>query len=71
MGTASARRRRKNKMISNSSSLFSSYLDKNDYNSAGKIVYWTTLKIGGKEGIMNALDNANSFIKRRSLRRGL
>lgn len=64
-------KRRKNKIISKGSSLFSFYLYKNDYNSAAKIAYWTALKIGGKEGIMNALNNANFFIKRRSMRKGL
>lgn len=64
----SARKKRKNKMITDSSFAFSSYIGKNDYDSAGKIIYWTTLKIGGKDGIMNALDNANSFIRRKNMR---
>lgn len=70
MGTASVRRRRRNSAINRSSSLFSDSILKNDYKSAGKIVYWTSLKVNGEGGIMNALDNANSFIKRRSYRRG-
>lgn len=71
MGTASARRKRKNSTIKSSSSAFSSYIEKKDYDSAAKIVYWTALKVGGKDGIMNALDNANSFIRRKIMRRGL
>jgi len=35
------------------------------------IVFWTALQVGGVEGTMNALDDANSFYKRKDKRRGL
>jgi len=68
---ASARRKRKHKTIKDSSSAFSSCIYRGDYDSAAKIACHTALSVGGKEGIMNALDNANSFIKRERLRRGI
>ena len=64
MGTASARKRRKHKAISTTSTTFSTYMDNRDFKSAAKILYWTALKVGGKGGVMKALNSANSFIKR-------
>ena len=67
MGTASARRRRKHKAISVSSSIFSDCMDNKDYENAAKILYWTSLNVGGKVGILKALNSADSFIKRSKL----
>lgn len=71
MGTASVRRKRKNKAIIDSSSLFSDFVNSSDYDSAAKIVYWATLEISGPQGIMDALDDANSFISTKDIRRGI
>ena len=68
MGTASARKPRRIKEIIETSSIFSDFIKKKDYSSAASIVYWTTLKVGGTDGIMNAMEDANSFIKRKSMK---
>ncbi len=71
MGTASARKRRKHKAIDKSSSRFSTCIKKKNYESAASIVYQTSLMVGGSKGIESAMSDANSFIRRKSLKRGL
>lgn len=71
MGTASVREKRKNKAIIDSSSLFSDFVERGDYDSAASIVYWATLEVSGSQGIMDALDDANSFISTKDIRRGI
>lgn len=71
MGYAIPRERRNNPIITKTSKLFSKYIENRDYEKAAMISCWVVLKLFAKEGIMNALNNANSFLKRRSLRRGL
>lgn len=71
MGTASVRRGRKSNIIKNGDVNFSKKIKSKDYKSAAKILYWTTLKTGGKEGLLGALYDANSLIKRKKIRRGL
>lgn len=34
---------------------------------AAKVVYWTTLEVGGKEGLISALEDANNFRERKKL----
>lgn len=65
------RKRRKSKAIEKSSKLFSKYLENQDYKRASLVVLWCVFKEFAKEGIMNALDYANSFIESKELRRGL
>lgn len=67
MGTASGRRRRKHHAISSSSEDFYKYVGKSDYKSAAKLLFGTTLRVGGTDGIIKAFDDANSFIKRSKL----
>ena len=71
MGTASVRRKRKDKAIIDSSSLFSDFIESGDYDSAASVVYWATLEVSGSQGIMDALDDANSFISTKDIRRGI
>lgn len=71
MGTAGVRRKRKNKEIIESGSLYSNFISSNDYKSAANVVYWATLKVSGSEGIIDALEDANSFIKTKDIRRGI
>lgn len=46
---------------------FSDAVQKKDWEYAGTAVFWTALRVGGSEGIMRALENANSYVKRRKL----
>jgi len=62
------RKRRKNKVITRSNELFSKYMDEKNYKSASDVVYVTALIIGGKRGLMNAMNNAISFMERRTMR---
>jgi len=62
---------RKNEKIKKSEKLFNHYLEIGDYDNASKIVFITVLKEFGVDGIINTLDDANSFIKRKKKRRGL
>lgn len=68
---AVVRKKRKNKEIIDNSPIFSSFMEKKDYENAGKIAFLTALQVGSVKGFMNALDNANSFIKRKKIRMGL
>jgi len=65
MVKASIRKRRNNKSIIKANSLFSEYIKKGKYRMAGKVVFWCVLECFAKEDIMNALNQANNFIKRR------
>lgn len=65
------RKKRKNKSIEISSKLFSEFIDNKDYKKAGTVVFWCLLKEFAQEGIMNALEDGNSFYERRKFRRGL
>jgi hypothetical protein len=65
------RKPRKNKSIEFTSKLFSKFVREEDYEKAAKITFWCVLKEFAREGIMNALNDANSFIKRKKMRRGL
>jgi len=58
-------------IIKKMNKLFSKFLNNQDYINASKVLLLTTLKVGGAKGILNAMNNANSFIKRKKLRRGL
>ncbi len=71
MGTASARKKRKHNAIKKNSSNFANSIRNKDYKSAASIVFSTSLKVGGSRGIENAMKEANSFTRRKSLRRGL
>ena len=71
MGYAIFRERRNHPIITKASKLFSKYIENGDYEKAAMISCWVVLQLFAKEGIMNTLNNANSFLKRRSLRRGL
>jgi len=53
------------------SKLFSEAIYNQDYERAALIAYYTTLSNYGFKGIMKALDNANSYIKRKKRRKGL
>lgn len=65
------RKKRKNETIKKSSQLFSEAMDNQDHKKASSIVLWCILKEFAQEGIMNALENANSFIEGKKFRRGL
>ena len=65
------RKKRKSKTIEKSSLLFSEAMSNQDYKKAASVVFWCVLKEFTKEGIMNALDDGNSFYKRKKFRRGL
>ena len=61
------RKKRKSQAIEKSSKLFSEFIEKKDYESASSVVFWCVLKGFGKEGIMDALDEGNSFIERKRI----
>ncbi len=65
------RKRRKSKAIEKSSKLFSKYLETRDYEKASAVVLWCVFKDFAQEGMLDALDHANSFIEGKELRRGL
>lgn len=65
------RKKRKHEAISKASPMFSKFIIDGEYELAALITYRTALEVGGTEGIMNALDNANSFVERKKLWRGL
>ncbi len=65
------RKKRKTKNIKISEELYRKFMKNKDYRKAALVVFWCVLKDFGKEGIINALDYANSFYKRKKLRRGL
>ena len=68
---AAPRKKRNSKAIEQSSKLFSKYMKNQDYRKAALSVLWCVFKEFAKERIINALDYANSYIKRKKLRRGL
>jgi len=65
------RKKRRHPAIMESSLLFSKAINEGNYKKAAIIVFLTALQVGGTEGIMDALDNANSFYLRKDKRRGL
>lgn len=65
------RKKRRTKTIIQSDKLFSEAMGEKDYKKASSILFYCTLKEFAKEGIMGALDDANSFLKRKEIRRGL
>lgn len=65
------RKKRKSKTIEKCGKLFSKYMSERNYKKASLIVFYNVLVDFGKEGIMNALDDGNSFFERRKLRKGL
>jgi len=69
--SAIPRKKRKSKAIEKSSKLFSEAMDNQDYEKASAVVLWCIFKDFAKEGILNALDYANSFFESKELRRGL
>ena len=71
MAYAAVRKKRKHPAITKTDPLFAKAMDEGDYEKAAAIVFWATLKVGGVEGIMNALNSANSFIERKKLWRDL
>jgi hypothetical protein len=71
MTKASYRNSRKNKAISKGSKIFSAAIQNKDYKTASQITYITALKVGGAKSIMEAMKNANDFVKRKELRNGL
>lgn len=71
MGTSSARKPRKHKSITDSAENFSESLHNRNFDKTAKIVVSTALSVLGKKGLIGALDNANSLIKRIKRRRGL
>jgi hypothetical protein len=63
------RKPRTSKSIEFASKLFSKFVQEGDHENAAKITFWCVLKEFAREGIMNALNDANSFIKRKEMRR--
>ena len=60
------RKKRKSKAIEKSSQLFSKAMDIQDYKKASLVVLWCVFRDFASEGILNALDHANSSIERKS-----
>lgn len=67
MRHAVARKKRNHSAIKKSSQKFSDLIKKRDYKSAGYLVFQCALEVGGTQGIMCALDDANSFLNRKRL----
>ena len=65
------RKKRKSEIIKKTSQLFSEAMDNQDYKKAASVVLWCVLKEFAQTGIMNVLEDANSFIERKKFRRGL
>ena len=65
------RKKRKSKAIEKSSKLFSKYMENQDYKNAALVLLWCVFTDFAKEGVMNALDHANSFFERNKFYRGL
>jgi len=68
---ATPRKKRKSKIIQKTEELFSEAISNQNYKKASLVVFWCVLKEFAKEGIMNALEDGNSFIERKKFRRGL
>lgn len=72
MGRLSAPRKRRNHpAIKKSSKIFSKCVENKDWKGASLIIFWTALKVGGVKGIMNTMEDAMSFLRRKKMRRGL
>ncbi len=46
-------------------------MEEKDYEKGANIVLYNVFKCYGVKGIMSALDNANSFVERKKMLRGL
>ena len=66
-----ARKPRKSKSIGFASKLFSKFVREGDHENAARITFWCVLKEFAREGIMDSLNDAKSFIERKKMRRGL
>ena len=62
------RKRRIHPIIYQTSIIFSKAMHNKDYELCAKVVLFTVISLFGKEGIINALDRANSFIMRKKNR---
>jgi hypothetical protein len=71
MAYSAVRKRRKHPAITKSDPIFAKYVQEGDYESAAKVLFWCTLQVGGAKGIMGAIYDANSFMRRKAKRRGL
>jgi len=65
MNCAYPRKKRNSQAIEKSEQLFTEAISNKNYKKAGLAVLWCVFKDFGKEGILNALDNANSFMERK------
>ena len=65
------RKKRKSQAIKKSEQLFSEAINDQDYKKAGLAVLWCVFKDFAQTGIMDALEEGNSFYERRKFRRGL
>ncbi len=52
-------------IIQHMSPLVSKAIHERDFETVAKIVFMTTLEVIGVKGLMNTLDHANNFYKRR------
>lgn len=66
-----ARKPRRTREILFSEKLFSRFIQDKNHELVAKVVFWAVLKVGGVTGIMNALDGANSYLKRKDRIRGV
>ncbi len=74
MAYAVPRKRRKHPIIDKNGQLFSDAMHEKKFDLASLYAFQTVLEMEGVnncEGIMNAMDNANSYIRRKSRRNGL
>lgn len=67
MKHAIARKRRSHEAITMGSKLFSKAVEDKDHEMAALVAYWTTLNVAGPQGILRALDAANSYLDRKRL----
>lgn len=65
------RKRRKHPVITEMAGSFADAIREGNLEKAAKIALLTVLKMGGVEGIKRAMDRANSFLRRKDMRRGL
>lgn len=65
------RRRRIHPAIESSGKAFSKAMHEKDYKKAAAIAFKCALEVGGVEGIINAMEDANCYIRRKSIRGGL
>lgn len=68
---AIVRKPRRDPITNKCDKLFSKAFYEKDYKKAAMITLYNVLAVYGAKGMMNALDEANSFMERKRLRRGL